>query len=64
MSILSATVLMCMAAINAIIGLTPLVDNWANIGGFLVGFLMGVAFFAVQEQVSQPSCVFGLSLLL
>eukprot|EP00803_Ostreobium_quekettii_P001578 evm.model.scf_7.9 EVM.evm.TU.scf_7.9 scf_7:57504-66790(+) len=40
---ISSLTLLGVGAMNAVIGLTPLVDNWAAIGGLLCGTLSGAA---------------------
>ncbi|GMH39540.1 hypothetical protein BSKO_07438 [Bryopsis sp. KO-2023] len=74
MHLASFIVLLAVAAINTIIGLTPLVDNWANIGGFLTGLLAGTALLISHERADGSSLgsyckcvvqtVFGIAVLI
>lgn len=53
MHLVSITVLLSVSIINGIIGLTPLVDNWANIGGFVTGIFAAAALMLSHHQVSK-----------
>ena len=60
-NIVSIFVLGGVGAANAVIGMTPFIDNWCAIGGLVCGALTGGAIILGRSQVRMPSIFCSLS---
>ncbi|GAB4861407.1 hypothetical protein Ancab_036591 [Ancistrocladus abbreviatus] len=52
--IVALAVLFCVSAINFVFGLLPYIDNFANVGGFVSGFLLGFV-LSIPQQLRKAA---------
>lgn len=53
-----------MAGVGVVMGLTPMVDNWTNLGGFIAGVITAMALRLTHRGLSQAACCMELGMII